>query len=76
MNTSMGNGMQMMFEQCELPTYPLQTAGPSVHRAKISASLEEEQDLKASEAPSRICGNRARTRASKKLQIKRAKDES
>ena len=50
MNTSMENGMQMMFEQCELPTYPLQTAGPSVHHAKISASLEEEQDLKASEA--------------------------
>lgn len=50
MNTSTENGMQMMFEQLELPICQLQTAGPSEHLAKISASLEEEQDLKASEA--------------------------
>ena len=50
MNTSMENGMKMMFEQLELPICQLQTAGHSVHHAKISASLEEEQDLKVSEA--------------------------
>lgn len=50
MNTSTENGMQMMFEQLELPIFQEPTAGLSERHAKTSQLQAGEQDLKANEA--------------------------